>query len=122
MIVRISRGAPSGSALFDTAPSLLAVGLAATEVSAPAGQTWHPWVDSTGNHAQVIGFERRGTAPQDLTLAQAQTQSVSWNVVRDDGAPLAVQLPTERGRYTLSVLKISDDGRVSAGSSAIVVQ
>ena len=122
MVVRISRGSPSGSALFDTAPSLLAVGLAATEVSAPAGQTWHPWVDSTGDHAQVIGFERRGTPPQDLTLAQAQTQAVSWNVVRDDGAPLAVQLPTARGRYTLSVLKISDDGRVSAGSSAIVVQ
>ncbi len=122
MVVRISRGAPSGSALFDTAPSLLAVGLAATEISAPSGQTWHPWVDSTGDHAQVIGFERRGTPPQDLTLAQAQTQAISWNVVRDDGAPLSVQLPLARGRYTLSVLKISDDGRVTAGSSAIVVQ
>ena len=122
VVVRISRGAPSGSALFDTAPSLLAVGLAATEVSAPSGQTWHPWVDSTGEHAQVIGFERRGAAPQDLTLAQAQTEAVSWNVMRDDGAPLAVQVPQNRGRYTLSVLKISDDGRVTAASSTIVVQ
>ncbi len=122
VVVRVSRGAPSGSALFDTAPSLLAVGLAATEVSAPAGQTWHPWVDSRGEHAQVIGFERRGTAPQDLTLAQAQTQAVSWDVMRDEGAPISVQLPLARGRYTLSVLKISDDGRVTAASSTVVVQ
>lgn len=122
VVVRVSRGAPSGSALFDTAPSLLAVGLTATEVSAPSGQTWHPWVDSTGQHAQVIGFERRGASQQELTLSQAQTQAVSWNVVRDDGAPLAVQLPVTRGRYTVSVLKISDDGRVIAGSSTVVVQ
>ncbi len=60
-IVRISRGAPSGGALFESAPTLLAVGLAATQVSAPEGRTWHPWVDSTGEHAQVIGFERRGS-------------------------------------------------------------
>ncbi|HXM07428.1 MAG TPA: hypothetical protein VN936_08185, partial [Candidatus Acidoferrum sp.] len=66
-IVRISRGAPSGGALFESAPALLAVGLAATQVSAPEGQTWHPWVDSTGEHAQVLGFERRSSPPQNLS-------------------------------------------------------
>lgn len=121
-VVRVSRGAPSGSALFDSVPSLLAVGLAATQVSAPAGQTWHPGVDSTGTHTQAIGFERRGSAPADLTLAQAETPALSWNVMRDDGAPLAVQLPAAAGRYTLSVLKISDDGRITAASSTIVVR
>ncbi len=74
VVVRVSRGAPSGSALFDTAPSLLAVGLTATEVSAPSGQTWHPWVDSTGQHAQVIGFERRG-ASTARTYALAGTDT-----------------------------------------------
>jgi hypothetical protein len=122
VVVRLSRGTPSGSALFDSAPALLAVGLAATEVSAPAGQTWHPWVNSTGDHPQVIGFERRGGAPADLTLAQAETQAVSWTVMRDNGAPLTVQLPEARGRYILSVLKISDDGRVTAASSTVEVQ
>lgn len=121
-VVRISRGAPSGSALFDSAPALLAVGIAATEVSAPSGRTWHPWVDSTGEHAQVLGFVRRTQPPQDLTIEEADTQVVSWSVVQDDGHPLAVQLPAQRGRYTISILKIADDGRVVASSSSIVVQ
>jgi hypothetical protein len=122
VVVRVSRGAPSGSALFDSAPALLAVGIAATEVSAPAGRTWHPWVDSTGEHAQVLGFVRRTQPPQDLTIDEADTQVVTWSVARDDGHAMAVQLPQARGRYTLSVLKITDDGRVVAGSSSIVVQ
>ena len=122
VVVRISRGAPSGSALFDSAPALLAVGLTATQVSAPAGTTWHPWVDSTGQHAQVLGFERRGAPPKNLSIADADTQAVSWSVARDDGAPIPVQLPNERGRYTLSVLEMTDDGRVIAASSEITVQ
>lgn len=122
LVVRVSRGLPSGSALFDSAPALMAVGIAGTQVSAPSGQTWHPWVDSGGTHAQVIGFERRGAGPQDLSLAQAETQAVSWSVLRDDGAPLSVQLPADAGRYTLSVLKICDDGRVTAASTSIVVR
>ncbi len=121
-VVRLSRGDPSGSALFDSAPGLLDVGLATTQNSAPAGVTWHPWVDSTGNHAQVIGFVARTAAPQDLAIAQAATQAVSWNVARVTGTTIPVQMPQERGRYTLSVLKISDDGRVTASSAVIVVQ
>jgi hypothetical protein len=120
--VRISRGAPSGSALFDSAPLLMAVGTAATQVTAPEGNTWHPWVDSTGEHAQILGFERRSAPPADLTISEADTQAVQWSVARDNGQPIAVQLPAARGRYTISVLKISDDGRVVAASSTVVVQ
>jgi hypothetical protein len=119
--VRISRGAPSGSALFDSAPSLLAVGTAATQVTAPAGRTWHPWVDSTGEHAQILGFERRSAPPADLSISDADTQAVQWILARDPGQPIAVQLPQERGRYTLSIMKMSDDGRVVSGSSTILV-
>ena len=121
-IVRISRGAPSGGALFESAPALLALGLAATQVSAPEGQTWHPWVDSTGEHAQVLGFERRSSPPQHLSLEQADTQAVWWNVARSDGGPIAVQVPSVRGRYVLSILTITDDGRVISASSPITVQ
>ena len=121
-VVRLSRGDPSGSALFDSAPGLLDVGLATTQNSAPPGVTWHPWVDSTGSHAQVIGFVARTSPPQDLTVAQAATQAVSWSVARGTGSAVPVQMPQERGRYTLSVLKISDDGRVTASSSVVVVQ
>ncbi len=113
VVVRISRGEPSGSALFDSAPALLAIGLASTQSSAPAGVTWHPWVDSTGDHAQVLGFVRRTQPPQGSRSREAETQVVSWSVVRAGGDAFAVQMPAQSGRYTLSVLEISDDGRVS---------
>jgi hypothetical protein len=57
-----------------------------------------------------------------LRLAQADTQAISWSVVHTADPTIPVQLPVERGRYTLSVLKISDDGRVLAASSTIVVR
>jgi hypothetical protein len=121
-VVRISRSVPSGSALFDSAPSLLAVGIATTQSSAPAAVTWHPWVDSTGSHAQVLGFVRRTQPPQAVELAQAETQAVSWNVTRATGGTVAVQMPAQSGRYTLTVLEISDDGSVSAATSNVVVR
>lgn len=122
VVVRLSRGDPSGSALFDTAPALLAIGVTTTQTSAPAAVTWHPWVDSTGNHAQVLGFVRRTQPPQDISLAEAQSQSVSWTVGPASAGSIAVMMPAQSGRYTLSVLEISNDGSVSAGSSNVVVR
>jgi hypothetical protein len=121
LVVRVSRGEPSGSAVFDSAPALLAVGLTTTQTSAPAAVTWHPWVDSTGEHAAVLGFVRR-TQPPAISLAQADTGAVSWSVARVDGDAVAVQMPAQSGRYTVSVLDIADDGSVSAGSSDVVVR
>ncbi|MBV8582848.1 MAG: hypothetical protein JO241_02545 [Candidatus Eremiobacteraeota bacterium] len=122
LIVRISRGTPSGSALFDSAPSLLEIGVATTQTSAPAAVTWHPWVDSTGDHAQVLGFVRRSQPPHTVELAQAETQAVSWSVNRSNDASIAVQMPAQSGKYTLSLLDISDDGSVTAGSSIVTVR
>ncbi len=121
-VVRLSRGVPSGGAQFESAPELLAVGLAATQVSAPDGRTWHPWVDSTGEHAQVIGFERRSSPPENLSLEQADTEAVSWTLVPMDGTGIPVAMPLVRGRYTLSILTIDDDGRVVSASAPITVQ
>ncbi len=122
MVVRVSRAEPSGSASFDSAPGLLALGVTTTQTSAPAAVTWHPWVDSTGKHAAVLGFVRRTQPPASIALAQADTDAVSWNVARASGNDFAVKMPTQSGRYTLSVLEISDDGSVSAGSSNVVVR
>jgi hypothetical protein len=122
MIVRITRGTPSGSALFDSAPSLLDVGAASTQTSAPAAVTWHPWVDSTGDHAQVLGFTRRTERPKTVELAQAQTQAVGWHIVHTLDGSASVPMPAQGGRYTISVLALSDDGSVSAGSSDVVVR
>lgn len=121
-IVRISRGEPSGSALFDSAPDLLGIGVTTTQSSAPAAVTWHPWVDSNGDRAQVLGFERRTEAPPEIALGQAETDAVWWDIARGNAGRVAVQMPARSGRYILSVLDISDDGSVSAGSSTVVVR
>jgi hypothetical protein len=121
-IVRISRGTPTGSARFGSAPALLAIGVATTQNSAAQAATWHPWVNSTGEHAQVLDFVRRGEPPPELSIAQAETQAVSWDVTRSTGSSIPVALPARSGRYELSVLGIADDGSVAAGSSTIVVR
>jgi hypothetical protein len=120
-VVRISRSAPSGSALFTSAPMLLAIGVTTTQNSAPEMLTWHPCVNSTGDHAQVLGFVRR-TQPPPESLAQADTEAVTWSVARAGPDGIALALPEQSGRYTLSVLGIADDGSVSAGSSTVVVR
>jgi hypothetical protein len=121
-VVRVSRGAPSGSALFASAPALLSIGVSTTQNSASESATWHPSINSTGNRAQVLGFVRHTQAPPELSLAQSETLAISWNVGRTDASEMAVPLPASPGRYDLSVLGISDDGSVTAGSSTIVVR
>ncbi|HVA33789.1 MAG TPA: 5'-3' exonuclease H3TH domain-containing protein, partial [Candidatus Baltobacteraceae bacterium] len=111
VVVRIARGTPSGSALFDSVPALLEVGVATTQTSAPAAVTWHPWVDSTGEHAQVLGFVRRTEPPRAIELAEAETQAISWSVTHAAAGPISVLMPAQSGRYTLSVLQIGDDVR-----------
>ncbi|MGA7202718.1 MAG: hypothetical protein WBX26_12880, partial [Candidatus Cybelea sp.] len=121
-VVRISRGTPSGSAVFSSAPALLALGTTTTQSSAPEAVTWHPSVDSTGNRAQILGFVRRTQPPPDESLPQAQTETVSWKVARGGADGIAVELPSRGGRYLLSALDISDDGSVIAGSSIVEVR
>ncbi len=120
-VVRISRGTPSGSAIFSSAPELLAIGITTTQNSAPEAITWHPSVASTGDRAQVLGFVRR-TQPPEESLAQAESETVSWKVERGGADGVAVELPARVGRYVLSVLDIADDGSVSAGSSMVEVR
>jgi hypothetical protein len=121
-VVRISRGAPSGSAVFSSAPALLAIGVTTTQNSAPETPTWHPWVNSTGDHAQILEFIRRSQPPPEISLAQADTQALAWSVARAGADGIAVALPPHSGQYTLSVLDIGDDGSVSEASSIVVVR
>ncbi len=121
-VVRISQGTPSGSARFASAPALLAIGVSTTQNSAPEATTWHPSINSTGAHAQVLGFVRHTAPPPELSLSQAETLAISWDVMRTNSRGITVSLPARPGRYDLSVLGVSDDGSVSAGSSTVVVR
>ncbi|HEY8313764.1 MAG TPA: hypothetical protein VIG51_06280 [Candidatus Baltobacteraceae bacterium] len=121
LVVRITAGAPSGAAVFDAAPRALAAGATSSQDTAPDEPAWHPWVDSTGHHAQIIGFTRRGTPPPDLTIADADPRDVYWNVDRHAGGAISIPVPSARGTYRLSILDIGDDGRVSAASTDLIV-
>lgn len=120
--VRISKGMPSGSALFTSAPDLLQIGTTATQDTATEGASWHPWVDSTGAHAEIQTFARRTAPPDDLTMTQADTASVYWNVDRQSGDAISVPVPAAPGKYVISLLKVDDDGRITAASTDLVVQ
>jgi hypothetical protein len=122
VFVRITRGTPTGSALFTSAPDLLAIGTTATQDTATDGASWHPWVDSTGEHALIQTFTRRTAPPDDLTMTQADTASVYWKVDRYSGNSLDVPVPDARGNYVISLLKIDDDGRVTAASTDLRVE
>ncbi|HLI97394.1 MAG TPA: hypothetical protein VKT72_15095 [Candidatus Baltobacteraceae bacterium] len=122
VFVRITKGTPTGSALFTSAPELLAIGTTATQDTATDGASWHPWVDSTGAHALIQTFTRRTAPPDDLTMTQADTASVYWKVDRHSGDSLDVPVPDARGTYVISLLKVDDDGRVTAASADLKVE
>jgi len=122
VIVRVSRGAPSGGAAFESAPGMLDVDVTSTVSSAPADATWHPWVDASGQHAPLLGFARRSQPSPEALLAQSDSRAVSWKVGRATAAGFDLTLPSEAGRYVLSVLRIDDDGRVTAATSNIEVR
>ncbi len=122
VIVRITKGEPSGSALFISAPDLLAVGTTATQDTAIEGASWHPWVDSTGDHPSMQTFAARSSPPQDMTMTQADTARVYWKVDRNAGDVVQIPAPLTPGKYVVSLLKIGDDGRVLAASADMVVQ
>lgn len=123
VIVRVTKSAPTGSAVFETAPELLAIGSTTTQDSAVDGDSWHPWVDSSGDHAVIQTFARRTAPPADLTMTQADTASVYWTVDHQvSGESISFPVPTAPGKYVLSLLKVGSDGRVSAASADIIVQ
>ena len=121
IVVRITRGVPTGSAFFTNAPDLLAIGTTATQDTALGIASWHPGVDSTGEHALVQTFLRRSAPPADMTMTEANTVSVYWKVDRSSGDSTQVLVPESPGKYHLSLLKIDDDGRVTAASSDLIV-
>ncbi len=122
VIVRLTRGAPSGGATFESAPALLDVDVTSTVSSAPADPTWHPSVAASGDRVRIPGFSRRSQPPQDVVLASADTRAVYWKVGRATAEGFSFVVPAEAGNYVLSVLRVDDDGRVAAASSNVEVR
>jgi len=123
VVVRVTDGVPSGSAAFDGAPELLTAGTTSSQDSAPSDPDWHAGVNASGTAPASMAFETRAPeTPQNDALADAQTRDVSWQMTRSDSGEVTVPMPAAPGRYTISILTFSDDGRIGAGSVSVVVQ
>ncbi|HTX03479.1 MAG TPA: MG2 domain-containing protein [Candidatus Acidoferrales bacterium] len=124
LAVRVSDGRPSAGASFDNAPAILAAGGTTTQDPASTDPSWHAYVAPAGSKAQDIfgGDNTRTVAAPDNSLAVSAPHAIVWRVGQSDGDAFNVDLPTQRGRYVVSVLKISDDGDVGAASLAVSVQ
>lgn len=125
LAVRVSDGRPSAGASFDNAPAILAAGGTTTQDPASTDPSWHAYVAPAGSKAQdIFGADNnaRPVAAPDNSLAISAPHAIVWRVGENEGDAFNVDLPTQPGRYVVSVLKISDDGDVGAASLAVSVQ
>ncbi len=127
LAIRVSNGRPSGGASFAGAPELLAAGGTTTQDPASPDPSWHAYVAPAGSKARdIFSFgppERvHSVQPIDDSLAISAPSALEWRIQHADGNAFDVALPTQRGHYIVSVLKISDDGDVGAASVGVSVQ
>ena len=70
-----------------------------------------------------FGSDRpRQSASTDTQIAAAGTRVLTWRVERTNHPTFDVPVPHDAGRYVLSIIKMTDDGDVGAGSIALTVQ
>jgi hypothetical protein len=122
--IRVSDGRPRGGASFDEAPAILSAGGTTTQNPASTDPSWHAYVAPAGSKAQDIFGEDRGrsVAAGDNSLAISAPRALFWRVDESAADGFDVRLPSQPGRYVVSVLKISDDGDVGAASLALSVE
>ncbi len=122
--VRVADGRESGPALFDDAPDVLRIG--ATSYQAPASDDpeWHAYVAPARSKASdIFAAERPRKVETEITaIGAAAPRTMLWRVERSGGDGIDVPVPSERGHFVLSILKISDDGDVGAASASFNVQ
>jgi hypothetical protein len=122
--LRVADGRESGSALFDDAPDILDT--AATSEQAPASidPEWHAYVEPARSKASdIFASDRTRKVGSDVvSLGAAAPRTFLWQVDRASGSGVDFTVPTERGHYVVSILKIADDGDVGAASVSFNVQ
>lgn len=122
--LRLGDGIPASGADFVDAPDSLAAAGTTTQNPASDDPAWHIWVAPASSTAgDIFGFDRPRAAQQsDVALTVAAPRALTWRIERNAGESVAMPLPQEKGKYVLSVLKMSDDGDVGAATISLVVQ
>ena len=122
--VRVADGRSARSASFDDAPGLLAVAGTTSQNIASDDPAWHAYVAPAKSTAgDIFAFDRpRAAANIESALAVAAPRNYVWKIERSALETIDVALPKEKGRFVLSILKLTDDGDVGAATIPIVVQ
>ncbi len=122
--LRVADGRESGPALFEDAPDILANGATTSQTPASDDPEWHAYVAPAHSKANdIFAAERpRKVDTEPPSIGAAAPRTLVWRVGRADAGVLAFAVPTERGHYVLSILKIADDGDVGAASVSFNVQ
>jgi hypothetical protein len=122
-VIRVADGRESGAALFEDAPAVLAAGGTSSQYPAAENPEWHAYVAPVRSKASdIFAAERARKVPTEPpALGAAAPRTMYWRVERSDAEALDVPVPKQRGRYVLSVMKISESGEVGAASVAFLV-
>jgi hypothetical protein len=122
--LRLGDGIPARGADFVDAPDSLAAAGTTTQDPASDDPAWHAWVTpERSTAADIFGFERpRAAERTDSSLAVAAPRALVWRVDQNAGDHVDVALPQEKGKYVLSILKMTGDGDVGAATISLTVQ
>jgi len=124
LAMRVADGNASGAAYFGDAPAVLATGATTQQTPSSADPQWHAYVVPRGSKASdIFAAERpRKVADEVPTLGGASARTVYWRVERGTGTLFNLPVPTQPGRYVLSILRIADDGDVGTASGSFTVR
>jgi hypothetical protein len=122
--LRLGDGIPAGSADFVDAPDSLAAAGTTTQNPASDDPAWHAWVAPARSTAgDIFGFDRpRAAEKSDVALSVAAPRALTWSIDENAAESVDVVLPQAKGKYVLSILKMSADGDVGAATISLVVQ
>lgn len=122
--LRLGDGIPARGADFVDAPDSLAAAGTTTQDPASDDPAWHAWVTPARSTAgDIFGFDRpRAAEKTDTSLAVAAPRALVWRVDENAGDRVDVALPHEKGKYVLSILKMTGDGDVGAATISLTVQ
>jgi hypothetical protein len=122
--VRLADGNAARGAVFADAPAVLATVGATSQVPASGDPAWHAGIaPARSTVGDIFGSDRALVGQRAAAaLAASSPAALVWRVERIDGATFTLQLPSQPGRYVLSVLKIADNGAVGAASLSLDVR
>jgi hypothetical protein len=122
--VRLGDGIPARGADFADAPDSLAAAGTTSQNPASDDPAWHTWVTPARSTAgDIFGFDRpRAAERTEATLAAAAPRALVWRIDANAGNRIEVPLPEAKGKYVLSILKMTDDGDVGAATISLSVQ